>query len=397
LTEFYLWLSLGGVLGGAFNALVAPILFDSVAEYPLALVLAVVLAPLAAGQERRFVWGDLLWPAALVLLSVSLVLVADTHADRPPVFLVGFLVVGCLAIFAFRRRPLRLGLGVGALLLSFIGLFHDETVLAQERSFFGINTVLSEEEGRFHVFRHGSTVHGVQRMDQLGRPEPISYYVKEGPVGDVFGRLAGRGGIERVAGVGLGTGSIACYRAEGEHWTFYEIDPLVDSLAQDTTYFTYLARCAPEAPVVFGDARLSLASEPDAGFDLIVVDVFTSDAIPVHMMTREAFRLYLDKLAPEGIVLMNISNSFLHLHPVVAAAAADLGIAGRIRRFSPEKRHEAAQSYRFPSEWVVLARGPSRLAALDGAPGWEPLGDPGHDPWTDDHSNIVQVLRWTFR
>lgn len=397
LTEYYLWVSLGGVLGGAFNALVAPVLFDSVAEYPVALVLAVILAPFAAGEKRRFVWADLLWPAALVLLSASLVLAIDTHADRPPALLLVFLIVGSVAIFAFRRRPLRLGLGVGALLLSFIGLFKDETILARERSFFGISTVLSEEEGRFHVFRHGSTVHGVQQMDRSGRPEPISYYVEEGPVGDVFARLADRGEIERVAGVGLGTGSIACYGAEGEAWTFYEIDPLVDSLARDTTNFTYLSQCAPDAPVVFGDARLSLVREPDAGFDLIVVDVFTSDAIPVHMMTREAFRLYLDKLAPEGIVLMNISNSFLHLRPVVAAAAADLGIAGRIRGFSPERRHEAARSYRLPSEWVVLARGPSRLSALDEAPGWEPLVDPGHGPWTDDHSNIVQVLRWTFR
>ena len=397
LTDFYLWLSLGGVLGGAFNALVAPAIFESVTEYPLALVLAVALAPLAAGQERRLVWGDLLWPVALLLLSLALVLVTDTHATRPPAILLAFLIVGSLAIFAFRRRPLRLGLGIGALLLSFIWLFKDETILAQERSFFGVNTVLSEEAGRFHVFRHGSTVHGAQRMDAPGRPEPISYYVEEGPVGDVFRRLGNPREFERVAGIGLGTGSIACYRSDGEIWTFYEIDPVVEELARDTTYFTFLDRCAPDARVVFGDARLSLAQEQDGIFDLIVVDVFTSDAIPVHMMTREAFRMYLDKLAPDGIVLMNISNSFLQLRPVVAATTADLGITGRVRRFTTAEARQTGLAYRFPSEWVVMARDPGRLSALDGAAGWEPLGDPQDDPWTDDFSNIVQVMRWTFR
>ena len=397
LTEFYLWLSLGGVLGGAFNALIAPVIFDTVTEYPLALVLAVALAPLAAGQERRLIWGDLVWPVGLVLLSVALLLVTDTHANRPPVILVGFLTAGSLAIFAFRRRPLRLGLGIGALLLSFMGLLKDETVLAQERSFFGVSTVLSEEAGRFHVFRHGSTVHGAQSMEHPGRPQPISYYVEEGPVGDVFRRLASPEGIGRVAGIGLGTGSIACYRKDGEDWTFYEIDPVVEGLARDPSYFTFLSRCAPDAQVVFGDARLSLARERDGTFDLIIVDVFTSDAIPVHMMTREAFRMYLDKLAPDGIVLMNISNSFLRLRPVVAATAADLGVAGRVRRFTVAEASQTGLGYRFPSEWVVLARESHRLSALDGAQGWELLGDTEANPWTDDHSNIVRVLRWSFR
>jgi hypothetical protein len=232
-------------------------------------------------------------------------------------------------------------------------------------------------------------------MDGSARPEPISYYVMEGPVGDVFNRLAAGREIERVAGIGLGTGCIACYREDGQEWTFYEIDPVVEEIARKKDFFTYLAECAPDARVVLGDARLSLQESPSGSYDLIVVDVFTSDAIPVHMMTREAFELYLEKLAPDGFLLINISNSFLRLRPVIAAIARDLGIAARGRSFVPSK--EAFGNYRLPSEWVVLARDDRQLSGLDGADGWENLEAGATKAWTDDYSNILQVLRWTFR
>lgn len=394
LTEFYLWIAVGGALGGALNALIAPVVFDTVAEYPLALVLAVSLAPLAAG-ESRLGWRDLLWPAVVLVVSATILSTIHTDDVSPSLAVISLLICGSLVVFAFRRRPPRLGLALGGLLLSFTVLSHDENLLTRERSFFGVNAVLAEDSGRYHVFRHGTTVHGAQMLGGSARPEPISYYVMEGPVGDVFSRLAAGREIERVAGIGLGTGCIACYREDGQEWTFYEIDPVVEEIARKKDFFTYLAECAPDARVVLGDARLSLQESPSGSYDLIVVDVFTSDAIPVHMMTREAFELYLEKLAPDGFLLINISNSFLRLRPVIAAIARDLGIAARGRSFVPSK--EAFGNYRLPSEWVVLARDDRQLSGLDGADGWENLEAGATKAWTDDYSNILQVLRWTFR
>ncbi len=393
LTGFYLWIALGGVLGGAFTALVAPLVFDSVVEYPLALVLAIALAPVAAGK-RRFLLGDLLWPAGLLALSAIVLLVL--REDLSSAALTGYLFLACIAIFAFRRRPVRLALGIGALIAAFSAFLQDETVLAQQRSFFGVNTVMADAEGRFHVFRHGTTVHGAQRIDREGRPEPISYYVREGPVGDVFRQLANGDAVDSAAVIGLGAGNIACYRDDGEIWTFYEIDPLVDQLARNPDYFTYLSECAPRSPVVFGDGRLAIQGAGEGAYDLIVLDAFSSDAVPVHLMTREALDLYLEKLAANGLLLVNISNAYVRLRPVVAALAADRALAGRARLFVPDRPEEARREYRLPSEWVVLARNEERLSGLDGLPGWEALDPDGGPLWTDDFSNLVAVLKWRF-
>lgn len=391
LTGFYLWIALGGVLGGAFTALLAPILFDSVIEYPLALVLAIALTPMATGKPR-LVWGDLLWPAALLILSAFVLLAFRGDLSTGAVYL----FLACLGVFAFRRRPIRLALAVGALIAAFSTFLTDETVLAQERSFFGVNTVVADPEGRYHVFRHGTTVHGAQQVDREGRPEPITYYAREGPVGDVFRALAGSGAVNKAAMIGLGAGSIACYGNHGQQWTFYEIDPLVERFARDPEYFTYLSECAPGSSVVLGDGRLAIEAAGEAAYDLIILDVFSSDAIPVHVLTREALYVYLSKLADDGILLVNISNAYARLRPVVAALAADRGLAGRARLFVPDRLAEAMREYRLPSEWVVMARHEERLSGLDGLPGWEPLDPSGGPLWTDDFSNIVAVLKWRF-
>ncbi|MGH7573484.1 MAG: spermidine synthase, partial [Gemmatimonadota bacterium] len=228
------------------------------------------------------------------------------------------------------------------------------------------------------------------------RPEPISYYVREGPVGDVFRAVANGETVDTAAVVGLGAGNIACYRNDGERWTFYEIDPLVEHLARNPDYFTYLSECAPRSPVVLGDGRLAIEAAGDGAYDLIVLDAFSSDAVPVHLMTREAFDLYLEKLAAGGILLVNISNSYVRLRPVVAALAADRGLAGRARLFVPDRPAEARREYRLPSEWVVLARDEGRLSGLDGLPGWEDLDPDGAPLWTDDFSNLVAALKWRF-
>jgi spermidine synthase len=222
----------------------------------------------------------------------------------------------------------------------------------------------------------------------------LTYYHREGPLGQLFAALDGTDRIKRVGAVGLGAGSAVCYRKPGQTWVFYEIDPVVERLARDTRYFHFMSECAGDTPVVLGDARLSLRSAPEGYYDLMILDAFSSDAIPIHLLTREAVELYLSKLADNGILMFNISSRFLDLTTVLGNVAADLGLAGRVQIFRPLKP-EDQQGFKSKSDWVVLARTPEALAMLDGRPGWKPLEPrPAAGLWTDDFSNIIGVLKW---
>jgi hypothetical protein len=244
------------------------------------------------------------------------------------------------------------------------------------------------------VLRHGTTLHGAQHTDPAQRREPLTYYTREGPLGQVFAALDGTERVQRIGAVGLGAGTVACYRRPGQSWTFYEIDPVVERLARDTRYFHYLADCAEDTPVVIGDARLSLQAAPDRHFDLLILDAFSSDAIPVHLMTREALALYMAKLADGGILMFHVSNRNLRLEPVLANLVADAGLAGRAQGHEPSEK-KLRRRFRFPSVWVAIARRAQDLAMLDGDDRWRPLApQPGARVWTDDYSNIVGTFRW---
>ncbi|WP_367273930.1 spermidine synthase [Bosea sp. (in: a-proteobacteria)] len=280
LTEFYLWMSFGGVLGGLFCGLLAPMLFNTVIEYPMLMVAGLLCRPgIGAIGER------------LRVLKLGLIATA-----------------GCMMAFL---------------------LANDWRRTDSVRSFFGIHRILEAEDGRFRSLAHGTTVHGVQRLRNddgspvTGRPEPLSYYFTGGGIADGIEALRrARGGVlGKVASVGVGTGSLACQTRPGEHWTFYEIDTRVVSIATDPAQFSFISQCAPDAPFVIGDARLTLADAAAGSLDLIVVDAFSSDAIPVHLLTREAMGLYLSRLAPGGALLFHISNRNMDLAPVVAATA----------------------------------------------------------------------------
>jgi hypothetical protein len=331
LTEFYLWISVGGVLGGVFNVLIAPQLFQTVAEYPLALVLAALLRPPPAGRstirDRRL---DLVLPAAL-----GAVMIATQLVQRGEMAMVMTVAIGCLAglvCFSFSGRPLRFGLGLGALLLAGALVSHDREVLLVERSFFGVHRIEHDPAGGYHRLFHGSTLHGAQSLDPARRLEPLTYYHREGPVGQMFAELPLPPAGRRVAVVGLGTGSIACYGRPGERWTYYEIDPVVERIARDRRYFTFLSDCPPEVDIVLGDARLTVPRAAAGSYDLIVLDAFSSDAIPIHLVTREALGEYLDKLTPGGAIAFHISNRHLDLEPVLARIARDANLVGRLRR-----------------------------------------------------------------
>jgi len=396
LTQFFLWMSAGGVLGGMFNALVAPLVFNSVAEYPLVLILACLFGLRGEGGDTAVARvKDWAWPALLALVAGALVLGVQSSRWRTDAAVTALLVgLPALLCYLFSRRPLRFALGIGAILWT--GSFFQRekgTLLYAERSFFGVNRVMLDPAGRFHVLIHGLTVHGRQNLDPARRDEPLTYYTRSGPAGDVLA-LYGCDARKKIGVVGLGSGSLASYAVRGQSWTYYEIDPVVLKLASDPRYFTFLRDSPADLRVVLGDARLSLAREPDGRFDVLMLDAFSSDAIPVHLVTREALALYGRKLAPGGLLAFHISNLHLDLEPVFANLARDGQLVCLIRYdtvISPAER-AAGKS---PSVWLVMARRPEDLAPLARDPDWQPArGNDRQAVWTDDYSSLFSVFRW---
>lgn len=392
LTEFYLWISLGGMLGGVFNALIAPAVFSSVVEYPIVLVLAAAVRPLVRSGTTRDRVLDVVAP--LVLAPIVWVVVRNGFplpGLSVRASLVAFAVFP-LACLAFQRRPVRFALGLAVILVGgTVGLGHTERLLYRDRSFFGVHKVV--RMAGIRALQHGTTVHGGQSTDTAELLEPLIYYHRRSPIAQVFTTLLTDVPSRRVGIVGLGTGSLACYGRKNERWTFFEIDPLVERIARTPAYFTFLHDCPPTTDVVIGDGRLSLARGPDASFDLIIIDAFGSDAIPVHLLTREALGVYLRKLKPDGAVAFHISNRYLDLEPVVANAATSIGasaLVGSDTYLSPEERGPN----RSLSKWVVVSASPSGVAALRGLRGWRQPNSRAQTAWTDDFSNVLSVFHW---
>jgi hypothetical protein len=379
LTEFYLLLSVGGVLGGAFNALAAPVVFNSIAEYPLALALALFVLPGPRSLRR----DPLVATLFLVVLVVGLLLGAVLGPTALRI-VVGAAVVS-LALFV--HRALRLALAAGTLLL--LMTFGQQSLHA-ERTFFGVLRVAEAADGE-HVLAHGATLHGSQFVTGPRRGEPLTYYTRRGPLGQIF---TARRDLDDVAVIGLGAGSIAAYGRAGDRYVFYEIDPAVARIASDERWFTYLADSKAHVRVVLGDGRLELAKAPSSSYDVIVVDAFSSDAIPVHLITREAVELYVRKLSPRGLLAFHITNNHLDLEPVVAGVAGSLGLSGlaQLDAVSDKRGRRGAQR----SHWVVLAADAGALEPMRRDPRWRALGvDAAHPVWTDEFSNVLSVVDWS--
>jgi SAM-dependent methyltransferase len=267
-----------------------------------------------------------------------------------------------------------------------------------ERSFFGVLRVTEDPERRIHRLFHGSTLHGQQSLEPSLSREPSTYFTRSGPIGQVFEALGTR--LERpgarVAIVGLGVGTLASYARAGQRWTFYELDPAVERIARDRRFFTYLSDCAADSlEIVRGDARLRFREAPDRSYCLIVLDAFSSDAMPVHLVTREAIQLYRDKLAKGGILAFNLSNRYLELDPVMGRQAEDAGLICRIRSDTMLDRAEQ-QGGKQPSIWAVMAADEGDLAHLAADPRWtRPAVRTNSRAWTDDYSDLARSLRWT--
>ncbi len=414
LTEFYLWLAVGGVLGGIFNGLLAPVIFSTVAEYPLAIVLSLLLRPRLdapvpknpkepkgpkwpKGEDAQARWLDLALPAGVGVLTIALAVIPMRWGFTPVHAFIFSLGLPSAIGFTFLRRPVRFALGMGAIMLasSFNLQFRYGETLLLERNFFGVLRVSRSAGGDFKQLYHGTTRHGRQYLDPNRRCEPLSYYHRRGPLGQAMETFSSLRATPNVAVVGLGTGATACYALAGENWTFYEIDPAVLAIAQNENYFSYL-NCA-EAPVriVLGDARLQLRNAPDGHYGLIVLDAFSSDAIPTHLITREALDLYLSKLAPGGQLLLHISNRFLDLRPVIADLAMNANLVCFAVKFDRQAQLAAGGSGLDPSTWVAVARQMEDLGSLASNPNWQlQEGRPRVKVWTDDYSNVLSVLRW---
>ena len=396
LTEFYLWIALGGVLGGAFNALLAPVLFDSLLEYPLALVLACLCLPqrqgrIPAGPQTRPL--DLAVPVLLGASVAAILALASRAGGEAELVGRGFalsLTAGVALNFA--RRPLRFGLSLAAILVAGALLVPGEPTIFQERSFFGVSRV-ETQPGGLRVLVNGTTTHGSQFRDDPRRARvPRAYYHPSGPFGQVMAEAPRPAGSGRVAVLGLGTGAMACYARSGEEWTFHEIDRTVERVARDARLFTYLRDCPGRHRVVLGDARLTLARVPDRSLRMVVADVFSSDAIPVHLLTREAVRLYRRKLVPGGLLALHISNRYLDLEPVVAALARDARLACRAQ--SEPRPLPVRVPGKVPSRWVVMAADARALGRLASDPRWHPCRRArGTEVWTDDFSNLVGAFK----
>ncbi|HYH85018.1 MAG TPA: fused MFS/spermidine synthase [Pyrinomonadaceae bacterium] len=423
LAEFYLWLAVGGVLGGIFNALVAPLVFNTVVEYPLVILLASYLRPafrrggrsllglklrgrevkdgsedesVAVENEPRAERLDLVLPLAIFALTAALTLVASRVEMREvervaltlgiPLFLLNHF---------YAPRPLRFALGLAAVMLaSVIFAGNAGMTLHASRNFFGTLRVSTGGSGELRWLRHGSTLHGSQYTDPARVCQPLSYYHREGPLGSVFDAFNAKPDAARsVAIVGLGAGTTAAYARAGEAWTFYEIDPAVVRVARDPRLFKYLSACAA-APVgvVLGDARLRMRDAPPGSYGLIVLDAFSSDAVPAHLLTREALALYLSKLAPAGLVVFHVSSRSLELERVVGGLAQDAGLVARV--FADRESNDDVG--KDPSTWVVVAHSDSDLGALSTDARWRPLDGRTHKLvlWRDDFSNVVSVFKW---
>ena len=396
LTSFYLWIAVGGVLGGAVSGLLAPTLFPGFVEYPLAIVAGAALLPRHPTSPVPRLWADAAFAVAVGGVVVGALVTAS--ALKVPDVLVHAIAFGPAALLCYSavRRRVRFGLAMAAVLVAGvlpIGL--SEHPLFAGRDFFGTSRVTSVDATGMHVLYSGSIVHNEQMVNAPHRDDPLTYYTRQGPLGDFFRSVAARSSRWNIGVIGLGAGAMACYATPNQHWTFYEIDPLVARLAQDPALFTYYSDCLKgNGRVILGDGRIAMTSAPDHSYTVIVIDAFGSDVVPVHLLTREAMDMYRRKLAPGGAIVLNVSNQYVDLTGVVATVAHAEAMTCLTRNDSNLPPGSDAAG-RFASQWMVLGGADTDLSALRATPGWTAVGPtPGAQPWTDDFSDLISIIRW---
>jgi hypothetical protein len=400
LTGFYVALSFGGMVGGLFAGLIAPYAFSWIAEYPILLALAVLCRPPGADMPQRL--RRWFWP---LLAIVAVALIAPSYSsgklfdwiEDQRVYVVGAVAVaGLLLALVLRTDRTKLA-AVAVLALLLIRLYpSDDGRVETVRSFFGVHKIVVTPHGQYHVLMHGTTIHGAERLQNddgtpiTGRPEPISYYHKDGGIGQAITAIRERkGGPIKVAVIGLGAGTLTCASQPGEDWKFFEIDQSMVDTARDPKYFTYIQNCEPDLKPVMGDARLTFAKEPSGSYDLIIVDAYSSDAIPIHLATEEAMAIYKDKLAPQGAVVMHVSNRHLELASVIVGIAD----ANDLKSWVYSEDSGRDNEYIFATSVVVSAREEADVGSLASSDVWALTeADDNQRVWTDDYSNVLGAV-----
>jgi hypothetical protein len=401
LTGFYVALSFGGMVGGLFAGLIAPFTFSWVAEYPILLALAALCRP-PGGAERLPRWSNWYWPFLAVL---AVVLIAPSYSsgkvfgwlDDHRVWLIGAIgVLSALLALGLNANRWKIFATVVVALVVLRAYPSDDGRVETVRSFFGVHKIVVTANGQYHVLMHGTTIHGAEKFRNddgspvTGRPEPITYYHKDGGIGQAIAAVRERKGAPlRVAVIGLGSGTLTCASEPGEDWKFFEIDQSMVDTARDPKYFTYIQNCEPNLKPVIGDARLTFAREPDGIYDLIIVDAYSSDAIPIHLATEEAMAIYKKKLAPQGAVVMHVSNRHLELSSVVVGIAD----ANDMKSWVYDEDSGRDNEYIFSTSVVVSAREEADVGKLASSDVWaETEADEKQRVWTDDYSNVLGAV-----
>ncbi|MCB1335603.1 MAG: fused MFS/spermidine synthase [Roseivivax sp.] len=382
LTVFYVIMSVGGALGGLFNSIVAPAVFSSPWEGGATAVLAALIPFMLKTKSK----------APRVLLLVGLPVSLGALAYGAAVWDAGMLTLGAglglLVSLAFAPRAVALVVSVCAVTL--IGAVKkNPAALFQDRSFFGAHMVVDDDDEDIRRYLNGTTQHGGQRTSELTaeRPTPLSYYYEYGPMAQVLTSSLGKN-ARSVGIVGLGVGALACFKQPGQDWHFYEIDAMVDHLARNPALFTYMTRCAGDAPTHLGDARLVLEGQGDLAFDVLVIDAYSSDSVPVHLTTTEAMALYMQRLAPGGVLVYHISNRYYDIKRPLARSAEALGLNIWFQAHEADPTYQGASH----SQAIMIARPGTNLAEMEGDKRWRPIHSDGGRLWTDDYANPLSIL-----
>ncbi|SPH18042.1 hypothetical protein DEA8626_01572 [Defluviimonas aquaemixtae] len=386
LTLFYLVMSVGGALGGLFNSVLAPIIFNSLAEGGVTTLLAATLVLSAQMRLTRALIRKGLIGGALAALPLILAARAVQIDDWLTLKLIMFAMAAFAAI-ALRTTLPAAALAAGLVMVSGTYVIPDGDSF-RDRSFFGTHRV-TDEDGMRH-YANGTTIHGAERLTDYGapRPEPLFYYHPNGPMAQVLtsepGQMAGRVGI-----VGLGVGALSCYRQDGQEWHFYEIDRVVDEIARNSELFTFMSNCASDAPTHLGDARMVLAGQEGLRFDILIIDAYGSDAVPMHLTTHEAMQLYLDRLSPDGLLVYHISNRYYAIQRPLSRSAEALGLQARIQTYQGNTEIDPGDT---ASRVVLISRSEAALGPLARDGRWQPLPSDGGRIWTDDFANLLTIL-----
>jgi len=412
LTEFYLCLSLGGVVGGAFNAFLAPVIFNNVVEYPIVLVLACFARPWGAPRATARAWALLALGLAAAIATPIFVATISRHLttatvvaafDQSAVFdfaMKVLLVIAVLAAFLLRRRALFFFALIAAISYA-AETAADRTDTRQTwRSFFGVlklsETTVPALGGQIKMLAHGTTLHGAQAQNPRFRCQPLVYYTPRTPIGQVFRSKGAAAANLRIGAVGLGTGSVAAYTRPGDRLTFFEIDPLVVKVSSNPANFSYTTECARGAiDYVIGDARLTVARQPAESFDILLIDAFSSDAVPAHLLTVEAVRGYLAKLKPDGVLILHLSNRNLDLMDPAQSVARKAGGWALAQEYRPPD--DSIGGWESKEDAVIVAKSHAALAGFLATGQWRRADPFRARPWTDDYTNLAGALYANLR